>query len=365
MNGTVVFTGGGTGGHVFPGIAVLEKLRAGFAGRIVWIGSKAGMEKNIVEGKRIEFLGIPSGKLRRYVSLRNVLDIAKVFLGCVSAFSIIRKLRPCLLFSKGGYVSVPPVIAAKLLKVPIVIHESDVDPGLATRICTKFAHTICVSYEDSKSYFPPEYIGKLFVTGNPIRDDIYRGSREAGRKRFSIPDEAPVLLVLGGSQGSVQINKAIEEVVDTLLETWYVIHQTGAYNYKQSLDARYITAPFFNDEYPDILAASDVVVSRAGAGALWEIAARGLPSILIPLGSAGSRGDQIKNAELFARKGASVVLPSDGLTGAHIRTALTELLSDAKKRQSMAEAARKIGGTAKASETIADLLLKIIGEDRA
>ena len=359
----MLFTGGGTGGHVFPGVAVIEKLREAEPSLdIRWLGSSSPMEQEIIRRFGLPFIRIPSGKLRRYFSLRNLLDLFKIAAGLAVSFVVILRLRPALLFSKGGYVSVPPVIAAHLLKVPVVTHESDLDPGLATRINSRFAETICVPYEESLSYFPDSFRAKIHVTGNPVREEVFRGDRARGRALFAVPEGLPLLLVLGGSQGAREINLLLEQSVDHLTERFFVVHQTGKSDFRESRRQRYATAAFFSDSYPDVLAAADLVVARSGAGTLWELAAQGKPSILIPLSTAFSRGDQVRNAELFVRRGAAVAL-SQADPGSLLDAAFS-LVADPLRLRSMGEAAREIG-SADASRLIAGLIRKRIGAGNA
>jgi len=359
----VLFTGGGTGGHVFPGVAVIEKLRkADPSLDIRWLGSSSRIEEEIIRRFDLSFIRIPSGKLRRYFSLLNLFDLFRIAAGLVASFAVILRLRPALLFSKGGYVSVPPVIAAHLLKVPVVTHESDLDPGLATRINARFAETICVPYEESLSYFPEPYRAKIRVTGNPVREEIFGGDRSRGRVRFDLPEGVPLLLALGGSQGAREINLLIEQAIERLTERFFVVHQSGKKDFRESTVPRYVTAAFFADSYPDILAAADLVIARSGAGTLWELAAQGKPSILIPLSTAFSRGDQVRNAELFVRRGAAVTLPQAD-PGRLVEAAFS-LVADRSRLRSMGEAARAIG-RADAAELIAGLIRKRIGAGNA
>ncbi len=363
MATVVLFTGGGTGGHVFPGVAVIEKLRrADPSLDIRWLGSSSPMEEEIIRRFDLPFIRIPSGKLRRYFSLRNLFDLFKIAAGLVTSFVVILRLRPALLFSKGGFVSVPPVIAAHLLGVPVVTHESDLDPGLATRINARFAETVCVPYEESLSYFPELYRAKIRVTGNPVREEIFGGDRARGRARFDLPEEVPLLLALGGSQGAHEINLLVEQAIECLTERFFVVHQTGKSDFRQSAHSRYTTAAFFADTYPDILAAADLVIARSGAGTLWELAARGKPAILIPLSTAFSRGDQVRNAELFVRRGAAVAL--EKADAERLVEAAFSLIADPSRLRLMGEAARSIG-RADASELIAGLIRKRIGAGNA
>ena len=329
---TIVFTGGGTGGHVFPGIAVVEKLLSGKEGsyfKIVWIGSNSGMEKDILRRYRIPFISIPAGKLRRYFSILNFIDIFKIFGGIVASFFILRKLKADLLFSKGGFVSVPPVLAAKILGIPVISHESDLDSGLATRINGRFSGKMLFAYKETLDNWEKRFSKQIsIVTGNPVRKEIFEGSKINGRVLFNIPEDKKVILVLGGSQGASEVNNLIASILELLTESFFVIHQMGELLYKKSDKKNYITASLFKEDFPDILAASDLVISRAGAGTLWENGVTGKPSILIPLGSGSSRGDQIRNADFFEKHGAAIVLKDERLNSATLLVEINNLLSN-------------------------------------
>ena len=308
----MVFTGGGTGGHVFPGIAVAEKLlekTIDSSVSISWIGSNRGMEKNILERFDVPFYSIPSGKLRRYFSFNNFIDIFKIIAGFIVSIFILKKIKADLLFSKGGFVTVPAVVAARLLRIPVISHESDLDPGLATRINGRFSEIILFAYKETAAAWKHSRTGqKVIVTGNPVRKEIYKGKAEKGRDLFNIPENKKIILILGGSQGALEINKLTSGIIDKLSTDYFVIHQMGALTFTKSLKKDYVTRALFEDEFPDILAAADLVVSRAGAGTLWENGVMSKPAILIPLGSGISRGDQIRNADYFEDHGAAVVL---------------------------------------------------------
>ncbi|MEW5815722.1 MAG: undecaprenyldiphospho-muramoylpentapeptide beta-N-acetylglucosaminyltransferase [Spirochaetota bacterium] len=353
MKEVIVFTGGGTGGHVFPGLAVIEYLKGKWHGDITWIGSASGIERKFIEDAGIPFISIPSGKLRRYFSLKNILDIIKVTFGFFAALAVLIKLKPVLVFSKGGYVSVPPVWAAKLLGIPVITHESDLDPGLATRINSLFADLILVSYEETKKYMPPGRLSRISVTGNPVRAEILGGDSEKGRKILGIPPGLPLLLVLGGSQGASQINSLIGQIIGELVKHCYTLHQMGEAGFIKSTDNRYITFAFIQEELPHFIAAADLIVSRAGANSLWEMSVLGKPSILIPL-SGGSRGDQLKNAGVFLRRGAAVVMTGD-VNGENLLKEIVGLLHDGRRLKRMGEQARTIGNT-DAAEKITEII---------
>ena len=350
MKRTIVFTGGGTAGHVYPGLSVAEVLGKSDDIRIVWIGSAKGMEAGIVRDAGIEFIGVPSGKLRRYFSVRNFFDLFKIFGGLVKSYFVIKKLKPALVFSKGGFVSVPPVVAAGLQKIPVLSHESDLTPGLATRINSRFSDKILVSYEKTAAYLPA---GKAVVTGNPVRSAIYDSDPLRGRAASGAGDRK-IILVIGGSQGALQINRLIEEIVGELVSDFFIIHQMGSYSYKESDLDGWVTRDFIREELPDFIAAADLIVSRAGASTLWESASLGKPSILIPLGGGSSRGDQLKNAEVFGEAGAAVVLKGEP-SADDLKKEIYRLMSDDSLRDKMGEAALKLV-QGNPSETISDLI---------
>ncbi len=349
----LVCTGGGTAGHVFPGLAVIEQLSADVT-TVVWIGSRRGIEREIVTARGIQYVAIPSGKLRRYLSVRNLTDIFRVLAGIVVSLFVLARLKPACLFSKGGFVAVPPVIAAWILRIPIITHESDYDPGLATRIIARFADRVCVAYPETAGFFAARYSSRIVVTGNPVRSAITRGVAEKGRKFIGLEAAYPVVFVLGGSLGAVQINDLIAMIRPQLLDRCFLVHQTGAHEQGVAVPGCF-SRPFFRDELPDILAAADLVVSRAGAGSIWEFAATGTPAILIPLPGGGSRGDQIRNADVYARSGAALVLDPETVTAADLLRAIDRLLSSADEREKMSAAARGFGASDAASR-VAELI---------
>ena len=336
----IAFTGGGTGGHVFPGLAVVEKILESTSDiDIHWVGSVKGMEKEIVERFNIPFHGIPAGKLRRYFSLLNFLDVFKIIGGFFTSLYLLKSLHIKILFSKGGFVSVPPAAAAWVLGIPVITHDSDIEPGLATKINAKFARYILVPYRESIQRF--NHKEKVIVTGNPVRSEIMQGDPDKAKQYFQIPPGKKIILVLGGSQGAQKINDVIASVVPLLTPDNYVIHQMGKRNFVKSTVEGYYTAPFFTDMLPHILAAADIVISRAGAGTLWESGVTGKASVLIPLGGESSRGDQIQNAEYFSNHHAAVVLGSSPETDELYNT-VRMLLQDGGKRKLLGDAALRL-----------------------
>ena len=309
---TIVLTGGGTAGHVTPNIALIPHLReAGFT-EIHYIGTN-GIEKELMEKvDGVIYHEIPSGKLRRYFSLKNLTDPFRVISGIFKAKKLIREISPDCVFSKGGFVSVPVVIGAKG-KAPIVAHESDYTPGLATKISAKYAQKICTSFEDTMQYLPK---GKAVHTGSPIRDSLLCGDREKGRGMAGASDDKPVLMVMGGSLGAAAVNDAVREALPELLKRFCVIHICGKGKVDHSFDGTegYVQFEYVSDELPDVFAAADIIVSRSGANSVFEFLALGKPSVLIPLPSKSSRGDQILNAAYFEKHGFSRVISQEIMT---------------------------------------------------
>ena len=313
----VALTGGGSGGHVYPGLAVLEALRtsteaAGIDLDPIWIGGDA-LEAQIVPRAGVPYARIPTGKLRRYFSLRNVTDLFRVIGGIFAASSVLRRQRSQVLFSKGGFVSVPAVIAARMRGIPVVSHESDADPGLATRINSRFSTLILVAYESVVPKIRESLRPRVKVSGNPLRSSITQGTAASGLRAagFTADDARPVMLVLGGSQGATQVNLFIERNLASITKTWRIIHQCGDASEPLAQTPSYFGRKYFDHEMPDLLATADLVLCRSGAGTLWEAAACGKPLVMVPL-VAGSRGDQIRNARLFADSGAGVSIVTTG-----------------------------------------------------
>jgi UDP-N-acetylglucosamine--N-acetylmuramyl-(pentapeptide) pyrophosphoryl-undecaprenol N-acetylglucosamine transferase len=339
----IAMTGGGTAGHVFPGLAVAAELAKSWQGGIFWIGEGSGVERGLVERAGLRFRSIPAGKLRRYLSFRNLTDVAKIAAGVLASLAIFRKERPLLLFSKGGFVSVPPVLAARLLGIPCVTHESDFDPGLATRINAGSCERILVSFEQTLGFLPPAAAARAVVTGNPVRQEILGAEPARGRAFVGCPAGKPLVLVVGGSLGSSFLNGLVASCLDGLLQHAFVVHQMGERDFAPSAREGYFTAAFLSAEMPHLLAAADLVVCRAGANTLAELAVLGKPSVLVPLSTAGSRGDQLRNAEFFRAAGAAIVLPEPGADGSALLDAVTALLGDKERLAGLGRAARTLG----------------------
>ena len=321
---TVCLTGGGTAGHVTPHFALLPGMAARHWDSF-YIGS-AGLEKPLVEARGIPFFAISTGKLRRYLSFQNLLDLFKVVLGSLQAAIILLKRRPDVVFSKGGFVAVPVAVAAWVLRIPVVSHESDMTPGLANKLIAPLAKKIVFTFPDTKRHLP----GSAEEVGTPIRPELFEGVRARGLDfcGFSAED-LPTYLVMGGSQGAQRINDALKEALPTIVIRARVIHLTGAGKSIGFDHPRYKAFEFVRDEMKDVLAAADFVVSRAGANSIFEYLALKKPMLLIPLDLDQSRGDQIVNAEAFAKAGWAAVLREKDLTAATLLAAMARLESGA------------------------------------
>lgn len=353
----IVFTGGGTAGHVFPALAVLDELAGRRAGRVVWIGSFSGMERALLKQRGIPYHAIPTGKLRRYFSLRNLLDLFVVLAGVVAAAVVLARERPRLVFSKGGFVSVPPLLAARLLRIPAFTHESDLNPGLATRINARFCEKVLVSFPGSAEHLPREQQAKVLLTGNPVRRSLLAGDAAAGRAWCGFGPERPVLLVLGGSLGSAFINQAVLQGLERLCGSCFVVHQMGSAHYRPASRPDYRPVPFLGEELPDVLAAADLVLCRAGANTLWELAALGKPSVLVPLPARSSRGDQIENAGYFAAEGAACLVREEEAGSGRLLDEVLALAADPDRRAEMGRRAKALGRP-DAAARIAELIVE-------
>ncbi len=324
---TIVLTGGGTAGHVTPNIALIPSLQQE-GWHIAYIGSKTGIEKELIEKERIPYYGIASGKLRRYISMQNLKDPFKVIKGFAEAYALLKKMRPNLVFSKGGYVTVPVVLAARLLKIPVIIHESDITPGLANKIAAKGAKKICVNFPETL-----KYVGnKGVLTGTPIRKELFQGDKTTGYRLCGFTSQKPVLMMMGGSLGSVKVNACLRESLDELTKRYQIIHICGKGNLVEALVGKsgYVQFEYVGDELTHLFAITDTMLSRAGANALAEIVALQIPSLLIPLSQAASRGDQILNAASMQKQGYCEVLQEECLT----QQALVENIDKVYRNQS-------------------------------
>lgn len=308
----IVLTGGGTAGHVTPNIALIPHLQnAGY--EVYYIGSKGGMEEALIKACNIPFYGVSSGKLRRYFDKKNFSDIFKVAKGIFQAKHIIHKIKPDVVFSKGGFVAVPVVIGAAMNKINVVCHESDITPGLANKLAMPFATAVCTTFPEAVKHIKDN---KGIYTGTPIRDMLFAGSKQKGLDICSFSGNKPVILVMGGSQGSVKVNNSIRELLGKLLPKYDIVHLCGKGNLDESLFGKtgYKQFEYISEELPDIFAMADMVVSRAGSNAICEFLALHKPMLLIPLGLNASRGDQILNATSFKKQGFAEVIDEEKMT---------------------------------------------------
>ena len=308
----IVLTGGGSAGHVTPNIALLPSLReAGY--EITYVGSYDGIEKKLIADFDLPYVGISTGKFRRYLDLKNFTDPFRVIKGFSEARKFLKSYEPDVVFSKGGFVSVPVVRAAASLGVPCVIHESDMTPGLANRLCIPVAKKVCCNFPETLKLLPES---KAVLTGSPIRSELAQGNKLAGLDMCGFNANTPVIMVIGGSLGAAHVNKAVRDTLDRLLTDFQVVHICG----KDKVDnlllnkAGYRQFEYVKSELKDLFAMADLVIYRAGANAICELLALKKPNILIPLPSSSSRGDQLLNAQSFEAQGFSIVINEDDLT---------------------------------------------------
>ncbi len=365
----ILLTGGGTGGHLIPLLGVVSELRKINAEKklgepeFLLITPASGFNENISEAG-IQIKTIKAGKLRRYFSWENLRDIFKIPIGIVQSLYHISKFKPDVVFSKGGFASVPPVIAAWILRVPIITHESDIVPGLANRIIASFASKILISFSAAEKYFDKN---KVILTGNPIRSDIVQGNRENALKFFKLSPDLPTVLIFGGSQGAQKINEMTLEILPSLIEKCQVIHQCGDKNYEEiknkvsklnlKCPERYRVYPFIKDEMKDAYALAEIVIGRAGANSLAEIVALKKPNILIPL-STSANNHQPKNAEFFTEKKASLVIDETVNNSQDLAKAIFKLLSDKNLQDQMEQKLSEIASPQNASRKIAEEIVK-------
>lgn len=319
----IVLTGGGTAGHVTPNIALIPKLQEkGF--QISYIGSYNGIEKSLIQELGIPYYGISSGKLRRYFDIKNFSDPFRVLKGYSQAKKLMKQLKPDVVFSKGGFVTVPVVLAAKKRKIPAIIHESDMTPGLANKLCLSSATKICCNFPETVSTLPAD---KAVLTGTPIRQELLHGDKEAARNFCGFSSDKPVLLVIGGSLGAASVNANVRKILPELLKEFQVIHLCGKGKTDSSLEhtAGYVQYEYIKEELPDLFALADIVISRAGANAICELNALAKPNLLIPLSANASRGDQILNARSFERQGYSMVLEEEEITESVLMDSIRKL----------------------------------------
>lgn len=308
----IVLTGGGTAGHVTPNIALIPYLqKEGYD--VYYIGSNGGMEEELIKKCGIPYYGVSSGKLRRYFDKKNFSDIFKVLKGILQSKHIIKKIKPDVVFSKGGFVAVPVVVGAALNKVNVVCHESDITPGLANKLAMPFAKAVCTTFPEAVKHIKDN---KGIHTGTPIRDMLFKGSKEKGFEMCGFSGNKPVILIMGGSQGSVKVNNSVRELLGKLLPKYDIVHLCGKGNLDENLNNKegYKQFEYVSDELPNLFAMADMVISRAGSNAICEFLALHKPMLLIPLGKNASRGDQILNAQSFKKQGFAEVIDEEKMT---------------------------------------------------
>lgn len=352
----IIMTGGGTAGHVTPNLALVPRLKEeGFD--IKYIGSKDGIEKEIIKDANIPYYEISSGKLRRYFDVKNFTDPFKVMKGIMEANKIIKKEKPDIIFSKGGFVAVPVVIAASMKKIPVVSHESDLTPGLANKLSAPFCSKLCVTFKESLNYIKDD---KGILTGTPIRKEILSGSATKGKEICGFKDNKDILLVIGGSLGAKSINDEVRKNIKKLLESFNIIHICGKNNLDKELNnlKGYVQYEYVKEELPHLLKAADYVISRAGANVIFELLALGKPTLLIPLSKKISRGDQILNAKSFENEGYSVVLDEDEMM--ENKEILLEKIKELKEKSDILVKNMKKSGIKNGVDAILGVIFKSI-----
>ena len=317
----VLVVGGGTAGHVIPAKPVIERLMRESIS-VMFVGTKSGLEKRLIDDLDVIFQSITTGKLRRYLSFENVVDMFRVLTGILQSILIVRRFNPDVVFSKGGYVAFPIVVAAWVCRVPVVAHESDLTPGLANRLCLPFVRTLCVNFTQTRVHAK-----KVVVTGTPLRASLLKGDAVEGRLLLEVPEGMPLVVVVGGSLGAESINRTIRDSLLKLRDGYFVAHVCG----EGKTDSNFLDEPcyrqfeYIDSEWGNVLAAADVVVSRAGANSLYELLALRKPHVLIPLSRKASRGDQIENADMSALQGWSLVIQDDELNSDRMVGAIEQL----------------------------------------
>ncbi len=318
----IILTGGGTAGHVTPNLALIPTLKdRGY--EIRYIGSYQGIEKTLIEDAGIPYDGISSGKLRRYFDLKNFTDPFRVLKGCGEARKLLKQYKPDVVFSKGGFVAVPVVLAARHFHIPVIIHESDMTPGLANKLCIPSARKVCCNFPETLPYLPQE---KAVLTGSPIRKELLEGDRLAGLNYTHLSANKPIIMIIGGSLGAVAVNQAVRRILPRLLTDFQVIHICGKDHLDASLEGTpgYVQYEYVDAPLKHLFAAADLVISRAGANSICEILALRKPNVLIPLSAAASRGDQILNANSFGKQGFSAVLQEENITDDTLYAVITD-----------------------------------------
>lgn len=349
----VLFTGGGSAGHVTPNIALMEQLTAR-RWRVSYVGSYGGIERTLVEAAQVVYSPIATGKLRRYWSWQNFVDPILMVWGCVQAMVICLTERPDVVFSKGGFVAVPVVFAAWICRIPVVCHESDVTPGLATRLCAPIAKTVCINFEETRRFIDAR---KALLTGTPLRRALLEGDRQRGLNWLGFSSDQPVLLVFCGSLGAATINDVVRQALPKLIAQMQVVHVVGdgQLSDKHRDIPGYRQLEFIGAEFGDVMMSSDVVVSRAGANALYELIALRRPHLLIPLPLSASRGDQIQNARAFVRTGMSRILAQEDLSAEVLVDAIRQVMAERMEIVTAQESFEVLDSASMILATIADL----------
>lgn len=349
----IILTGGGTAGHVTPNIALIPTLKKeGY--EIFYIGSYEGIERAMIEKLGIHYVGIASGKLRRYFSLKNFTDPFRVLKGFSEAKKAIKEIKPDIVFSKGGFVTVPVVYAAKKLGIPVIIHESDMTPGLAIKLSIPKADKVCTNFPETVKLLPED---KAILTGIPIREELFKGDRDKGLHFLGFTGEKPILLVMGGSLGSMNVNQAIRSILDELTKKFDVVHLCGRGKLDESLSGKegYVQFEYLDKELRDIFKVADVAISRAGANAIFEILAQKLPNLLIPLSMNASRGDQILNAKSFKKQGFSDLLLEEEMTDEKLLAKINKVYENREKYKKKMENSSQRDAISKIVDLIKEL----------
>ncbi|MGO8948875.1 MAG: undecaprenyldiphospho-muramoylpentapeptide beta-N-acetylglucosaminyltransferase [Ktedonobacterales bacterium] len=369
----ILISGGGTGGHIYPALAVAHALRDRYGAELMFLGDENGLERDIVPREGIRFVGVTAGKLRRYLSPQTFTDLANVPLGIRQAREIVRDFQPHAAFTSGGYASVPAGFGARSAGAPLVMHQQDVSPNLANRILAPRATRISVSFPQSLRYFH-RYRRKTTLTGNPVREEVLRVANQAPepyKASFNLDPAQPLLLVTGGSQGSRHLNHVVVGALARLLPRCQILHISGEHNYEETrqmaepqfaerpeLRGRYMLRGYLSTRMPEALAASDVLLCRSGAATLAELAVMGRPSILVPLPPGITGSPQAINAAMFRQAGASEVIEDRELTADSLLAALVPVLESPPRRALMANAARTLG-LPEATATLTDMVAEL------
>lgn len=369
MQKKIILTGGGTAGHVWPHFALFEGEASPLAQafkrnelQVHYVGSQTGMEKDLVRSTQPTWVyhSILTGKLRRYFSVQNFIDPFKIVAGFLQAFLLVRKIKPSVVFSKGGFVSAPVVWAAWLCRVPVVIHESDATPALATRLTLPFARRALLAFAETIVKLSPRFRQKAHTSGLPIRESLFQATRAEALTYFHLDSKRKTILVFGGSLGAQSLNQKIFELVPSLVERYNVIHITGKGNQRDLgvSSAHYKQFEFLRDDMKFAYAAADLAICRAGASSIFELAAGRIPMLLLPLGLHASRGDQIINAQIFAGKGWAQWIPESEFQGHPALSLIDSAMSSLKEKQEALSSAPTKFAASEVSQILWDEMLR-------